>query len=453
MAAIKIGRKAATPKGFLRRVDDCGFEGVTDPRHASWVVHPLVGVLKLGTLALATQARSTRAVEIRSEQLRGSVRDALGLSERVSDNAFGQVLPTLDWLELRRGLHRQVKAEGRRGNLEPTHLSKSTVAVDGKHVATIPEKRLRGLVSQRTDLNGHALDIDDLLSVLRTQFPYVQLQHGDDGELRGLVAVHRATLISAAAAPTIDQWPLAGKTNEWGTIEVTVSTLLRAYSRTRLVERVTLDAGNATPGVAGLLDERDVDYFMALKTPQGALYREARELLEGRPGRQALHRVTIEERGKMICYTVWQADLDDEHGFDGARQVVRIERVVADEEDATVGNRYFVSSEAHRQLGAKEALKLARAHWRCENEGHWTADAIFDEDARRTPWTQHPDGVLVVGLLRVIAVNILAVLRALSRYKRDDKWLTPTWKMVIEQALLSLCEPILDMQQFNACDG
>ena len=82
-----------------------------------------------------------------------------------------------------------------------------------------------------------------------------------------------------------------------------------------------------------------------------------------------------------------------------------------------------------------------------------TGDAISDEDARRTPWTQDPDGVLVVGLLRVIAVNILAVLRALSRYQRDDKWLTPTWKMVIEQALMTLCEPILDMRQFNTCNG
>jgi hypothetical protein len=453
MAAMKIRRNAATPKGFLRRVDDCGFEGVTDPRHASWVVHPLVGVLKLGALALATHARSTRAVETRSEQLRGAVRDSLGLSERVSDNAFGQILPALDWLELRRGLHRQVKAEARRGNLDPTHLSKSTVAIDGKHLATIPEKRLRNLISQRTELDGHALEPEQLRRVLRTQFPYVQLQHGDDGRLHGLVAAHRATLVSAAAAPTIDQWPLAGKTNEWGTIKVTVSTLLKAYSRTRLVERVTLDAGNATPNVAEQLAEHEVDYFMTLKTSQGALHQQARDLLAGRPGRQAQHRVVVDERGKMICYTVWQAELDEEHGFDGARQVFRIERVAASDEDATVGTRYFVSSEAPEQLGAEEALKLARAHWRCENEGHWTADAIFDEDARRTPWTQHPVGVLVVGLLRLMAVNILAVLRALSRYKRAEKWLTPTWKMVYEHALLSLCEPILDMQQFNACDG
>ena len=181
MAAMKIRRKAVTPKGFLRRVDDCRFEGVIDPGHASWVVHPLVGLLKLGALALSTHARSTRAVETRSEQLRPAVRAALSLCGRASDNGFGQWLPALDWLELRRGLHQQVKAEWRRGNLEPTHLTRSTVAIDGKHLATIPEKRLRDLVSQRTDLDGHALDVDELRRVLGTQFPYVQPQHGDDG--------------------------------------------------------------------------------------------------------------------------------------------------------------------------------------------------------------------------------------------------------------------------------
>ena len=90
-----------------------------------------------------------------------------------------------------------------------------------------------------------------------------------------------------------------------------------------------------------------------------------------------------------------------------------------------------------------------RAHWRCENEGHWTAYAVFDEDARRTPWTKHPDGVLVVGLMRAMAINILAVLRALCRYKCGKKWLKPTWKTVTEDALMALCDTLLDMQAFN----
>lgn len=118
-----------------------------------------------------------------------------------------------------------------------------------------------------------------------------------------------------------------------------------------------------------------------------------------------------------------------------------------------MGNRYFVTSVAADQMQGEHALELARTHWRCENEGHWTADAIWDEDARRTPWTQHPNGVLVVGLMRMMAINMLAVLRALSRYRRGQKWETPTWEMVIEQALQVLFEPLLDMGAFNALEA
>lgn len=453
MADMTISRNAATPKGFLRRISDARLDRVDDPRRQAWVVHPMSALLKLGALALSSHARSVRAVEVRSEQLRPAIRAQIGLKERVSDNAFGLALPKVDWTQLRSCLHRQVKAEWRRGNLKATRFKKSTAAVDGKHLATIPEKRLRALVTRRTELDGFELSPNELRRVLSTQFPYVQLQESTNGKLCGLIHVHRATLISSDAAVCIDQWPVAGRTNEWGTIELTVSALNSAYGRTKIIERLTVDAGNATPEVAEELSKRGVDYFMAIKVPQGKLHKHAVDALAERRGNQADHRVVVDERGKMICYSIWRVELDDDFGFEGARQVVRIERVVAGDHETTVGNRYFVSSEAGDELGAKEALELARAHWRCENEGHWTADAIFDEDARRTPWTMHPDGVLVVGLLRAIAVNILAVLRALSRYKQGQKWLKPTWKMVIEQALLILCIPILDMSRFDAFEA
>lgn len=453
MADMTIGRNAATPKGFLRRVSDARLDRVDDAHQQAWVVHPMSALLKLGALSLSSHARSVRAVETRSEQLRPTVRAEVGLKERVSDNAFGLALPRVDWCELRACLHRQVKAEWRRGNLEPSRFQKSTAAIDGKHLATIPEKRLRTLVTRRTELDGSQLSPEELRRVLSTQFRYVQLQESTNGKLCGLIRVHRATLISSDAAMCLDQWPVAGHTNEWATIELTVSALLSAYGRTKIIERVTLDAGNATPEVARDLGQRSVDYFMAVKTAQGQLHEHAVDTLGDRAGNKADHRVVVDERGKMICYSVWCAQLEDNLGFEGARHIVRIDRVVASDDDATVGNRYFVSSELPADLGPKEALKLARAHWRCENEGHWTADAIFDEDARRTPWTMHPDGVLVVGLLRAIAINILAVLRALSRYKQGQTWLKPTWKMVIEQALLTLCIPILNTSRFDAFEA
>lgn len=95
-------------------------------------------------------------------------------------------------------------------------------------------------------------------------------------------------------------------------------------------------------------------------------------------------------------------------------------------EEVSVGNRYFVSSETPDELDALQAYRVARARWRCENEGHWTADAIWEEDARRTPWTTHPTGIVNVGILRAIAINILALLRSMSRLLEGDQLVPPT---------------------------
>lgn len=456
MARRQNSRKATTPKGFLRRLGDADFGSVPEPRREASTRHPLEGLLKLGVLGMATGARSTRAVEDRSVQLRPRIRADFGLPDRVSDNAFGLTVPQIDHVELRRALHRQVKAEWRRKNLRPNDgpLPWSTVAVDGKHLATIPEKRLRALVDRQTDLNGTALSPTDLKRVLGTQSPYLQVCGSRPGEMEGRVRAHRATLVSSGAAVVLDQWPIRGETNEKGAIQQALGGLFSAYGATDIVEMVTLDAGMASPEVAETIRDGGAHYFLALKRPQGALHRRARAQLGDRPGKQAQLSRRIDERGKMVCYTVWLDRLPASTAWRDARQVVRIERVVAGSgEDPSVGNRYFVTSLGADELDARHALKVARAHWRCENEGHWTADAIWDEDARRTPWTQHPDGVLVVGVLRVFALNILAVLRELSWLKRGDQWVTPTWQTVIEQAMLVLCEPLLEMEQFNALDG
>lgn len=454
MVDRKIARDATTEKGFIRRVTDARFEKLVDPRDSSWVKHPLGSTLSLGVMALASGARSTRSVEERSTQLRGPVRRAIGLERRVSDNAFGGLLGRLDPVCLRAPLHRQVKAEWKRGRLRPEDgpLNRSSVAIDGKHVATIPEKRLRSLISQRTDLDGQQLDADELRRVLSTQFPNVQLQESTGG-LCGLMRVHRATLISSKAAVVIDQWPLKGATNEEGTIRQTLRGLFSAYGRTNIVEMVTADAGNATPKAAELIQRNGADYFLALKHPQGQLYAKAVDCLGGLTAGQADLSVSQDERGKRICHTLWAQPIEETFSWQGAQWLVRIERVVADDAGVTtIGNRYFVTSVRPVDFDAAECLALARSHWRCENEGHWTADAIWDEDARRTPWTQHPDGILVVGILRAIAMNILAVLRALSRLKQGSGWRRPTWQTVIEQALLVLCEPRLDMEAFNTFD-
>ena len=60
-------------------------------------------------------------------------------------------------------------------------------------------------------------------------------------------------------------------------------------------------------------------------------------------------------------------------------------------------------------------------YWRCENEGHRTADVVWKEDARRSPWTRVPQAVYALADLRMLALNIIAVLRRMSRREWESR--------------------------------
>jgi len=62
--------------------------------------------------------------------------------------------------------------------------------------------------------------------------------------------------------------------------------------------------------------------------------------------------------------------------------------------------------------------------------------------------SRHPNGVFVVGVLRMIALNILAIARKLSRIGTSEQ--TPSWKQVVEHFFLVLCESILETEAFDA---
>ena len=90
---MKIRRKAASTRGFLRRLEDARFDKVADPREQNRIKHPLAPILNLAVLSLVTAAVCTRAVEERSEGLKDEVKRRIELAEKVSDNAFGLLIP------------------------------------------------------------------------------------------------------------------------------------------------------------------------------------------------------------------------------------------------------------------------------------------------------------------------------------------------------------------------
>ncbi len=343
------------------------------------------------------------------------------------------------------------------------------MAIDGKHLATLAWHdlvRLTRLVRRRQHKQNPQLsplpefDIDDrepfwfeVESVFKVYFPQVQLCKPDTGKPYGLIRVHRATLISSEAAVCIHQNALPGDSNEVGTIDLTLFRLLEDYKHTSLPQLVTMDAGNTCISAANRLVSAQCQYFLAIKTNNGQIYSKAKELLGGEDGDNRRPDAVVYDKreGKMVIYNVWHERLPEQVGqWKHAHQVVRVERLTVgdDEGDVNVGNRYFVSSLSPTQLDANACLTLCRMHWRCENEGHWTSDVMWQEDAKRTLLSRNPDGVVVGSWLRMMAQNITALLRVLS--KEGDSKARPSWRTVVEHVLLVLYQPILDTHRFDA---
>lgn len=441
-------RQAATPKGLQRRIRDLKLGRVDDPRVAKKVTYALPVLLTGLVVGMTTSAGSLRKVEERTGQLADGHRAWMGLSGRIADNTFGKVLPRLQFSDVLACLHRLVKAEHRRGNLKPTVLSDGTVAVDGKNVATLHWHDLcRVLKLEPTEASP-----DHVKALLAEQFPAVQFCVPAQGKPYALARVHTVTLISSAAAMCVHQRQTLGHTNEIGSMPELLREVHAAYGRTGLISMVTTDAGNTSLGVATQIRGYGWDYFLQIKSGQGDLYSEATRALGSKTEQQADATQVDKQNGKVVSYRVWQHDLTDQGWLDWthARQLVRVERAVEDPTtgESSVGNRFYVCSRTPDQAGPKRCLKTSRAHWRCENETHWTNDTQLGEDRRRLAWSRHPSGVFVVSALRAIALDILAVARKLSRldYTREP----PSWQQVAEHFLLVLCDSILDTEDFDA---
>jgi predicted transposase YbfD/YdcC len=442
-------RHAATPKGLSRRLRDLQFERVKDPRCAPRVRYALPTLLSTMVSAMVSAARSLRDVEQRSWQITQKLGDWQGAQGRIADNTFGEVVPRLMPSSLVKRLHAQVKAEHRRGNLQPTHLPFGVAAIDGKNVATLHWPDLCRVL----DLEPQSAEPKQVKARLRQQFPDLQFCAPKEGLPYALARVHTVTLISANAAVCLHQRPIPGRTNEIGAMPELLRQMHAAYHATHLVKMLTTDAGNTSLRTATQTVEKlHLDYFAQMKSEHGDLYTEAERVLGRRGIRQADASYVDTQNGAVVTYHVWMHDLSERGwlNWTHARQFVRVQRVTenATTGEATLGNRYYVCNKTPSELGAQDALSISRAHWRCEEETHWTADVVLREDRRRLAWSRHPVGVFVVAVLRMMALNILAVARKLSRlgYNHD----TPTWSQVMQHFLLVLCGEALLTEEFDA---
>jgi predicted transposase YbfD/YdcC len=341
-----------------------------------------------------------------------------------------------------------VKREHRRGNLKPLeHIRQNVVAIDGKHVATLRWYDLCRLVQLEPD-KATEQQVQDKLTDM---FPQVQFQKGTMGRGTGLIRVHTATLVSAKVSVPLLAQNVPGATNEIGALPQTLQALHSAYGNTAMIDIVTTDAGNTSEATARLINAKGWGYFSQIKENHGEIYNEASRQLASLAEQDSHAHYDYRREGHRVSYHVWAYDLGNTGWLQWthARQLVRIQRVVDDVKTGyriSEGNRFYVTDQDPDQLSAKRAMMISRAHWRCENGTHWTADAQMEEDLRRPVLSRHPIGILNTNILRLIALAIVAVARGLSRLTGRQE--PPTWKMVRDNFLLALCRPVLECSAF-----
>lgn len=440
-------RQAATPRGLERRVKDLNLKQLNDPRVAASVGYPLPTILTALIAGMVSKAGSLRDTEKRTDQIAAKQGPWLGLQGRIPDNTLGAVLPRVDREELIGRLHDAVKAEQRRGNLKPTVLKQGTVAIDGKHTATLHWHDLCRVL----ELDKATATPEEVKNLLGKAFPAAQLHLPDDGQPYALVRVHNVTLISSDAAVCVHQRAIPASTNEIGALPELLHTLDAAYGHTALFGRVTTDAGNTSLEAAGQIIGYGWQYFSQIKANNGDPHAEAERVLGLLSDDRATATYGDKQQGKVVTYSVWRRDLLGSGWlkWTHARQLIRVKRVVEDPEtgEQRIGNRYYVSSETPQELSAMTCLKISRMHWPVENETHWTADVELIEDRRRHAWSRHPHGLLIVAILRMIAQNILAVARQLSRLGHTRE--RPSWRDVAQHFLLVLCDSIRQTEAFD----
>ena len=411
------------------------WQDITDPRGRRGRRHELRDLLNAAFTGLLTNCASLREVEQLSGEMGPAGRQHVG--KRVADTTLwdlfsGQrrlrrkkdgearavgaisdevIKRPLQAEEFRCQLRRQVHTLWRSKSLGPQGLPCGVLSIDGK-----------GLGALEHDAEGAA-----------------QKSHRGDGTPYWLARVLRAALVSAPSAPLVDQLPIGARTNEMGMFVTFFDQLRQHYGP--LFEIVSVDAGMTSKANADHVHAADKGYVMALKDNQPELMAEAKRVMRPLLRWPACAESSERYRGKTVQRRLYRSsEMAGYHGWDHLRQVWLVEQdTVADDGRRHTERRFFVTNLHVGRLSSTQILWLIRRHWGIENDCFWSLDMKWREDA--LPWCTIGPAIEVLGLMRMMAYNLVQLARTRSLRPRDAHGhprAAPAWQSVfrwIQQAL------------------
>lgn len=427
-------RRRAVKKLLLSRREVLAFRGVQDRRKRQgkrWALAPILAAIVLGIMA---KARSVRAVEDKTDDM-GPLGARFGIVRRVPRTTIGRtaaraVAPS----ELQAHLARTIRAEQRRKTLRPTELPVGCVALDGKGIRSVYRK---------------AVNAD------------CQEVHSPEGVVYYKYLVFRAVLMSARPKLCIGQETVPGTTNEMGCFAKFFGWLLAWYGQSALFEVVFTDSGSTSKDNAALVHGANKGYVLGLKENQPELLREAKRLLAPAMQSKSPEAETPgwekDHRGRWIKRQMWRTFeiagyLDWPHLQQAI--VVRTIQRVGDPQDGpceteVLEDRYFVSNlAAGHRLKGEAMLRAIRQYWQVE-EHNRMMDVELEEDD--LPFTQVGDGVPVTTLLRVLAANLLALLRDVHLRAAENRQLP--WRRVCDLLWQSLVAAVPEADELDAAEA
>jgi DDE_Tnp_1-associated/Transposase DDE domain len=396
------------------------FDQVPDPRAAQGKRWPLQTLLLTTLLGLMAGCKRLREVEDLTQEMGPVGRQYV--PARVPDTTLYELLVRLDPAPLRPQLRRQVKTLSRHKAFVPDGLPCGVAAFDGKGMGRLDH-----------DAQGSAQKAHRA----HDQSPY------------WLPRVLRAVLISAAAKPALDQMSIPPDTNEMGVFGDFFGAQVGAYGD--LFELVTVDAGMTSKDNADLVHAHQKGYVMALKDNQPELRAEAERLLRPLVDLPPEAETGFERvKGKLVRRRLYRSlEIAGYHGWTHLQQVGLIRQETRDPNDVegrvTVEDRYFLTNVRKGRLCPGQILLVVRRHWGIENDCFWSLDAEFGEDTH--PWATRGQAVEVLGLLRLMAYNLLQLGRKRHlRPRREGRTAElPSWQQLFRwvwQALrLALSPP------------
>ena len=311
---------------------------------------------------------------------------------------------SLDPQQFRRQLRLQVRAMWRAKALQPQQLPCGVLSIDGK-----------GLGKLEHDAQGQA-----------------QKSHHHDGTPYWLARVLRASLVSAASKPVVDQLPIGARTNEMGSFGAFFDALVDAYDP--LFEIITVDAGMVSKANADRVHAADKGYVMALKDNQPELLREAKRLLAPRHRGKPVATSTERYRGRIVQRRLYRCgDITQFHRWTHLKQVWLVEQSSCDAHGKTqTEQRFFLTNLHPGRLTHAQVLAVVRLHWGIENDVFWSLDMQWREDS--VPWCSSGHAVEVLSLIRLMAYNLVQLARKRSLRPRADphkRVPIPPWRNVL----------------------